>query len=175
MIRNDPTSKNFLFKIVPGNDELELGSIIKLTSYRHIGARICVDSFERVGKREVEDLEKLIPVKDSFFAKLRGERVGGKDILELGAPKSLNDFVELEEVVLHFIDCHGGKANPLKILDSLASSEKALSPKLVKLMAKHLEMERAEVEANIERKRRQPDFSKLLHDHDYCDFGKNDT
>ena len=171
----DESSKNFLFKIVPGNDELELGSIIKLTSYRHIGARICVDSFERVGKREVEDLEKLIPVKDSFFAKLRGERVGGKDILELGAPKSLNDFVELEEVVLHFIDCHGGKANPLRILHSLASSEKALSPKLVKLMAKHLEMERAEVEANIERKRRQPDFSKLLHDHDYCDFGKNDT
>ena len=164
------SSQNFFFKIAPGSEELRQGHIIKLTSLRRIGARICVDAFENVGKHETSSFDTAVPIEDSFFAELRRVRLDQKDIFELATPKSLNDFVELEEMVLHFIACQGGKANPLKVLFSVSRSQQALSPRLVKLLAKHLGMERLEVEAQINHRRSQPTLLNLLHDHYYCDL-----
>ena len=164
------SSHNFFFKMAPGSHELTRGHIIRLTSLRHIGARICVDAFEKVGKHENSDFDTAVPVEESFLEKLRRVRLDQKDLFELAMPKSLNDFVELEELVLHYISCHGGKSNPMKTLLTLSRSQQTLSSRLVKLLAKHLGMERTEVEAHIDQKRRQPALLNLLHDHDYCHF-----
>ena len=156
--------------MIPQVEELRQGHVIRLTSLRHIGARVCVDAFETVGKHETSTFDTAVPIEEPFFAELRSIRLDRKDLFELTMPKSLNDFVELEEMVLHYIACHGGKASPLKTLFTLSRSQKELSPRLVKLLAKHLGMSRAEVETDIDQRRKKPTLLNMLHDHDYCDL-----
>jgi len=163
------SSQNFFFKMAPDVEKLKQGQVTRLTSLHHIGARVCVDAFENVG--ETKSFDTAVPVEESFFAELRSIRLDQKDLFELAMPKSLNDFVELEEMVLHYIACHGGKANPMKILFALSRSLQALSPRLVKLLAKHLGMSREAVETHIiQQRRKKPILLNLLHDHDYCDL-----
>ena len=92
-----------------------------------------------------------------------------RNLFDIPTPKSLNDYIELEEAVLHFIAGHGGKGSPLKTLFSLSSSSAPLSPRLAKLLATHLGMARVEVESYLEKRQSQP-LVALLHDHDYCDL-----
>ena len=163
------TSTNFFFKIVPDSEELIRGLRVRLTSVRCIGARICVDAFDILGPCDQAHLEKMPSIEDEFYVKLRSGSMEDRNLFDIPTPKSLNDYIELEEAVLHFIAGHGGKGSPLKTLFSLSSSLAPLSPRLAKLLATHLGMARAEVESYLEKRQPQP-LVALLHDHHYCDL-----
>ena len=163
------TSANFFFKILPDSEELTRGLRVRLTSMGCIGARICVDAFEILGKCDQSDLGSLPSIEDDFYVKLRSGTLEDRHLFDIPAPKSLNDYIELEEAVLHYIAGHGGKVSPLKTLFSLSTSSAPLSSRLAKLLATHLGMSRAEVEAYLEKRQPQPVVA-LLHDHDYCDL-----
>ena len=164
------TSTNFFFKIVPDSEELRSGQRVRLTSMGCIGARICVNGFEILGPSSDQgDLGTLPSIEEEFYLKLRRRRLEERNLFAIPAPKSLNDYIELEESVLHFIAGHGGKSSPLKTLFALSSSSAPLSPRLAKLLATHLGMARVEVESYLEKRQPKP-IVALLHDHDYCDL-----
>ena len=163
-------STNFFFKIVPESEELAKGQRVRLTSMGCIGARICVTGFEILDlSSDQGDLERLPSIEEEFYLKLRSGRLEDRNLLDIPTPKFLNDYIELEESVLHFIAGHGGKSTPLKTLFSLSSSSAPLSPRLAKLLATHLGMARTEVESYLEKRQPQPVVA-LLHDHGYCDL-----
>ena len=165
-------SSNFFFKVVPdGQEELTRGLRVRMTSMRSIGARICVDAFDIVGRCDQGDLGAMPNIEEEFYVKLRRRRLEDCNLFDIPTPKSLNDYIELEETVLNYIAGHGGKKSPLKTLFSLSTSQATLSPRLAKLLATHLEMSRAEVESYLDLEKRQPQpVVALLHDHDYCDL-----
>ena len=165
-------SSNFFFKVVPdGQEELTRGLRVRMTSMRSIGARICVDAFDIVGRCDQGDLGAMPNIEEEFYVKLRRWRLEDCNLFDIPTPKSLNDYIELEETVLNYIAGHGGKKSPLKTLFSLSTSQATLSPRLAKLLATHLEMSRAEVESYLDLEKRQPQpVVALLHDHDYCDL-----
>ena len=61
---------------------------------------------------------------------------------QLTSPKSLNDFIELEESVRNYIESQGGLARGRQVLFSLCRLGRPFSSKFVKLLASSLEMPR---------------------------------
>ena len=171
-------SSNFFFKIGPSlGEELTKGLRLSLTSIYIVGARICVNTYDIVGRGEQVDLGMVLTIEEEFYTKLRRQTLEDRNLFDLAQPKSLNDYIELEQSVLLFIASHGGKTNPRRILFSLSiSSSKReekesplLAPKLAKLLAAHLEMSKNEVESFFE-KRHPPIIVDLVHDHSYCEL-----
>ena len=93
------STDNFYFKTSPKSPDIRAGQRLRLTSMRCIGARICVDAFEVVEEAEAGGaVEEPARIEDDFFVHLRRLRLEDKELLELMSPKSLNDYIELEEV-----------------------------------------------------------------------------
>merc|ERR1719154_625660 len=97
-------SNNFYFKT--GSSDLKINLMIKLKHLRYIGARICVESFESLNL-ENSILGNPDPIEDEFFSKLRSTKLEPRDIFEVSSPKTIMEYILLEENIRTFIESFG--------------------------------------------------------------------
>merc|ERR1719319_80522 len=129
-----------------------------------IGARICVDAYEIIGEVEETALDNTVRVEEDFFIKLRRVRMEDSDLFELSCPRSLTDYIELEEAVRDFVASLGGPGRMRAALAALARRGGQFTPRLVKVGG----LERGAVEEALEEVQDVPGLAAVMADHDYC-------
>ena len=175
-------SNNFYFKT--GSSALKINLMIKLKQLRYIGARICVESFESL-EQESSMLGNPDPIEDEFFTTLRATKLDPVDIFDVSSPKTIIEYILLEENVRSFIESFGCNIEVFKfsseelevkkeIIFYLCRSNKKFSSKLLKVLSSQLNMERAEIEKFVEESRfkLQKTSNSLHQEHGYCNLYK---
>jgi len=175
-------SSNFYFKT--GSAALKINLMIKLKQLRYIGARICVESFESV-KLENSILGNPQPIEDEFFSNLRASKLEPRDIFEVSSPKTIMEYILLEENIRIFIESFGCNVELFKIstgeedlkkeiLFNLCRSQKKFSSKLLKVLSSHLNMAKPEIENFIESCKQKCGeiVASVYQDHGYCNLYK---
>merc|ERR1712129_18787 len=175
-------SNNFYFKT--GSSTLKINLMVKLKQLRYIGARICVESFEPV-RLENSILGNPDPIEDEFFSNLRSSKLEARDLFEVSSPKTIMEYILLEENIRSFIESFGCNIELFKfstgeedlkkeILFSLCKYEKKFTSKLLKVLSTHLNMVKSEIEQFIEtcQAKLTKNMTSVYEDHGYCNLFK---
>jgi len=171
-------SNNFYFKT--GAAALKNNLMIRLKQLRYIGARICVESFEII-KQETCILGNPDPIEDQFFTDLRSSKIEPRDLFEISTPKTIVEYILLEENVRTIIESFGCNIDLFKfatdeedmkkeILFSLCKSGKKLQSKLLKILSCFLSMPRQEIEQYVQYCQTKLGGSSVYQDHSYCNL-----
>ena len=171
-------SNNFYFKT--GASALKNNLMIKLKQLRYIGARICVESFEII-RQESSILGNPDPIEDQFFTDLRSSKIEPSDLFEISSPKTIVEYILLEENVRTFIESFGCNIDLFKfatgeedvkkeILFSMCKSGKKFQSKLLKILSSFLSMSRQDIEQYVQSCKTKLGGSSVYLDHGYCNL-----
>ena len=172
----EASSKNFYFKT--GAAALEVNMMVKLKIFRHVGAKICVDNFEIIERRGdiMGDPQEL---DEDYYRKLREEKIKPLEMTRLDSPRTILDYVMLEENLTAFIEHRGVRVSEIfeesdpdvkrQILFSLCKTQKEFPNKIVKLLERLLKMKKEMIVETVEEALKQLEnrSDNISEDHSY--------
>ena len=174
-------SRNFYFK--SGAERLEQNQLIKLQTVRHVGSKICVDSFEILEAKE-DTMGDPQAIDENFFKRIRSTRIDPLEILQLQTPKTILDFIALEENLVSFIEsrgidvmqlCTSGSEDDKKdVIFNLCQTQKHFSSKLLQILSRLLGMNKSDIESFVSKSllRISESSDKINLEHSYFNMYK---
>ena len=152
--------------------------MVKLKIFRHVGAKICVDNFEIIERRSdiMGDPQEL---DEDYYRKLREEKIKPLEMTRLDSPRTILDYVMLEENLTAFIEHRGVRVSEIfeesdpdvkrQILFSLCKTQKEFPNKIVKLLERLLKMKKEMIVETVEEALEQLEkrSDNISEDHSY--------
>ena len=172
-------SKNFYFK--SGASLLKENLMVQLKTMRHVGSKICVDTFKALDLKE-KAVGDPRPIEEDYFKDLRRTKIDPLEIVEFESPKTILDYIVLEENIVTFIESFGVCSSDFytsdnmdrrhEILYNLLRRQQRFSPKMLKILSRLLRMETEDLETFVTET--VPKISASSHDvgleHSYCNM-----
>ena len=172
-------SKNFYFK--SGASLLKENLMVQLKTMRHVGSKICVDTFQALDLRE-KAVGDPRHIEEDYFKELRRTKIDPMEIVEFESPKTILDYIVLEENIVAFIESCGFSSSDFhtsdnmdtrrEILYNLLRRQQRFSPKMLKILSRLLRMEKEDLESFVTET--VPKISASSHDvgleHSYCNM-----